>query len=310
MRYFLYYAGLSKDTHVEQVGVATSSDLKIWSYEGHSPIIRVKSQGVFDSEQTSNPCVLKHNGVYKMWYQGRSIDGLISICYAESIDGLSWTPGQNQILSPVVVGEQNFREGFHHPHVIYDKENATFKMWCVVYHNGLTSIGYCESKNGINWTEIQNTDLESKNEKLKYFYPFVMKDEGVYKMWFTERNGKKWQISFASSDDGKSWNLSTRNPIITKSYNSFTIFVFEAFAKLFGYCPNISLYGVGSPFVWKDGNKYFLIGHAVGPRGKLYIPMYESLDGLLWNKVKNNILPRPVTVWNSFFQADPFIYAE
>ncbi len=310
MKYFLYYAGLSKETRIEQVGVATSNDFKNWEYVGGKPIVPVKSQGVFDSEQTSNPCVLKHNGVYKMWYQGRSIDGAINICYTESKDGLFWNMNNKVVLSPKASNGVSFREGYHHPHVIFDDKSNEFKMWCVVYHNGLASIGYCQSSDGVQWKEVLETDLKSTDENLKYFYPCVLENKYGFKMWFTERIGKKWQICFASSSDGLKWDKSVKNPLLSSSFGFFSTFVLEAFAKFSGYCPKIPLYGIGSPFVWKEEGVYRLIGHAVGPRGKLYIPMYESNDGLSWIKIKNNILPIPTSEWNSFFQADPFIYAE
>ena len=130
-------------------------------------------------------------------------------------------------------------------------------------------------------------------------------------MWFTERIGNtRWQISYAESLDGVNWSKSPKNPIIAPFYNKLIAKFFEAVAKFTGLCGEIPLYGIASPFVWKDGEKYLLVGHEVGRRGKLYIPMYESRDGLLWKKLKNNILPEPSSEWNKFFQADPFIYVE
>ena len=69
-------------------------------------------------------------------------------------------------------------------------------------------------------------------------------------------------------------------------------------------------YGIGSPFVWKEGGNYYLLGREVGVRGKLYIPRYVSSDGIAWKKIKNNILPPSFEEWNKFFQADPFLYVE
>ncbi len=309
-KYFLYYAGFNKQTGEEQVGVAKSLDLNKWEYLGDKPQVPLKSQGLHDFRQTSNPCVLKHNGLYKMWYQGKSDSGFLSICYSESKDGLSWKAYDKAVLAPNLSGEPEFREGFQHPHVVFDENKNIFKMWCVVYKKGLTSIGFCESVNGLIWSEIKMTNIVSTDESLKYFYPFILKENNSYKMWFTERKDSIWQVSFASSLDGLNWEFYKNNPTISPSSIKPVALFFEAVAKLIGISFEVPIYGIGSPFVWKEGDKYMLIGHEVGPRGKLYIPLYLSEDGLSWKKIKNNILPKPDSTWNNFFQADPYLYVE
>lgn len=309
-KYLLYYAGFNDDSGEEQVGVATSDDFKVWNYIGDMPQIPLKSQGVNDSTQTSNPCVLKHDGIYKMWYQGKSKEGFLSVCYSESKDGLVWKSYDKPVLSPNLSSEPKFREGFQHPHVIFDKDKNIFKMWCVVYRNGLTSIGLCESVNGLVWTEMKLTSFVGKNEEHKYFYPFVMKEGNEYKAWYTERIGKKWQISFAKSNDGIDWEIYENNPVLSTSQSKLVCILLEGIAKISKYIFEIPIYGIGSPFVWKEEGKYKLIGHSVGPRGKLFIPLYESQDGYNWKRLNNNILPKSNSAWNKFFQADPFLYVE
>jgi hypothetical protein len=309
-KYFLYYAGYNNVTEKEQIGVATSSDFITWKWEGDLPKIPLKSQGVSDEVQTSNPCVLKHDGLYKMWYQGKSKEGLLSVCYAESKDGIDWKPYDKPVLSSKISEKPEFREGIQHPHVIFDTNKNRFVMWCVVYKKGLTSIGYCESVNGLVWTDLKFTSLVSNDPEHKYFYPFVVFEKGSYRMWYTERVGKKWTVSHTRSKDGITWDMSKNKPVVSTFYNSIFIFLLEAVAKITKYVFEIPIYGIGSPFVWKDKEKYNLIGHSVGPRGKLFISLYESVDGIKWVKKINNILPKPDTSWNEFFQADPFLYVE
>lgn len=309
-KYFLYYAGYNNLTLKEQIGVAVSKNLKEWEYIGSEPQVPLLSQGASDHSQTSNPCVLKHEDKFKMWYQGKSKEGFLSICYSESDDGINWKSYEKPVLAPSLSSEPIFREGYQHPHVIFDEKRNIFKMWCIVYKKGLTSIGFCESVNGLVWTSIVITSLSSEQEYHKYFYPFVMKDLNTYKMWFTERINNKWMVSYATSTDGILWNTYEKNPIISPFSNKILIIVFEIIARFFERYLEYPIYGIGSPFVWKNENKYFLIAHEVGPRGKLYIPLYESKDGISWNKKINNILPKPNSEWNNFFQADPFLYVE
>lgn len=312
MNYFLYYAGFNSDTEEEQVGVAKSKDLVNWNYINNKPVVPIGSQGIFDNDQTSNPCVLKHNGLYKMWYQGKSKDGLISICYAESKDGITWTPSKDPVFFPYKQETSHgYRDGFHHPHVVYDEKKNLFKMWFVFYKNNLTSFYYAESVNGLVWNDLEETNVTSTSEKTKYWYPFVLQENGLYRMWFTERRSNKmWLIHHAISKDGLNWDLNFSNPVIKKTKNIFSIFLFETLAKFFNQYFDLPIYGIGSPFVLKKDDRYFLFGHEVGPRGKLYISKYESLDGLNWKKKINNILSKPDSKWNDFFQGDPYLYVE
>lgn len=309
-KYSLYYAGYNNLTLKEQIGVAVSNDLNEWEYLGNQPQVPLGSQGANDYSQTSNPCVLKHDGKFKMWYQGKSKEGFLSICYSESDDGINWKSYEKAVLSPNFSNEPKFREGYQHPHVIFDSNKNRFVMWCIVYKSGLTSVGYCESVNGLIWTDIQLTSFVGRVFEHKYFYPYVIIEKEVYRMWYTERIGKKWQVSTAESKDGIKWDIYKENPVINTASNKLIRFVYEIIAKFTKYSVEISIYGVGSPFVWKEGNIYKLIAHSVGPRGKLFIPLYESVDGYSWTKVKNNILPKPNSEWNNFFQADPFLYVQ
>lgn len=310
MKYLLYYAGFNDNTKEEQIGVAESSDFNNWKYLNNEPIIPLKKQGIIDESQTSNPCVVKHDHIYKMWYQGKAKDGSVGICYCESKDGLSWGKSEPILLINQSSGS-GYREGFHHPHVIYDDSRKIFQMWYVFYKNNKVVISYTESSNGINWNETKETNIACVDESEKYWYPFVMKEKDVYRIWFTVRDkNRNWSIHHGISKDGIEWKFDISKPVIQKINLGFFYIVFEVIAKFFGVYIEFPVYGIGSPFVWKEDEKYYLIGHEVGPRGKLYIPRYSSIDGIRWNKINNNILPKPESKWNEFFQADPFIYVQ
>lgn len=307
MSYKLFYAGYNRNIEIEQIGLAISSNLKTWDYVGENPVIPVNSQGEGDESQTSNPCVIKHKDTYLMWYQGKSKDGKISICLATSPDGVNWKSNKKTVFSLDINTENKYREGFHHPHVIFD--NGIFKMWCVVYSDEITTLAYTESVDGLIWGDLKLTNIySSKNNK--YWYPFIFKENSIYRMWFTEKTKDGfWQIHYATSEDGLNWKLHNK-PAISPKSNMLTKFILELLAKVSGFIVQLDVYGIGSPYVWKEGNKYFLVGHSVGPRGKLFISLYVSSDGVGWKKVKNNIIHKPNTNWNNFFQADPYIYVE
>lgn len=310
MRYLLYYAGFNNVTKEEQIGVTESSDFINWKYLDNNPIIPLKKQGIIDESQTSNPCVLKQGEVYKMWYQGKSKDGTVGICYCESNDGLNWGKSEPILLINQYSGS-GYREGFHHPHVVYDDSRKIFQMWYVVYKKNSVVFSYTESSNGINWNETKDTNIACSDENIKYWYPFVIKENDLFRIWFTERDkNKNWFIHHASSKDGIIWDFDPKKPVIKKISLGLVSIALEFVAKFFNIYLELPIYGIGSPFVWKEDERYYLIGHEVGPRGKLYITRYSSFDGVKWSKITNNILNKPSSKWNKFFQADPFLYVQ
>lgn len=99
------------------------------------------------------------------------------------------------------------------PEVLFDQ--GKFKMWytsCVrwemehgkpkhYYH-----FKYAESGDGINWTRDGIVAIDFKNkEEYAFGVPRVIKEEGIYKMWYCYR-GEKYRIGYAESIDGINWN--------------------------------------------------------------------------------------------------------
>lgn len=93
-------------------------------------------------------------------------------------------------------------------------ENGIFKMWYASMdrwenrEDGLRhyyNIKYCESSDGTNWKRNGSVciDYENKNE-YAFGRPFVMKEDGIYKMWYAFR-GDYYIIGYAESFDGISW---------------------------------------------------------------------------------------------------------
>lgn len=78
-----------------RIKYAESTDGITWQREGKVAIeIQNEAEYAF-----SKPCVLKENGVYKMWYSFRGQPGLDAyrIGYAESLDGRNWTRHDEQV---------------------------------------------------------------------------------------------------------------------------------------------------------------------------------------------------------------------
>lgn len=102
------------------------------------------------------------------------------------------------------------------------KEGDLFRMWYIsfpsweMYGNKLEPIyvvKHATSKDGINWNCDDHVCVDSSYPGEAIGRPWVIKDEGKYKMWFSTRGiedyrtkeGKHYMIGYAESDDGINW---------------------------------------------------------------------------------------------------------
>jgi hypothetical protein len=89
-------------------------------------------------------------------------------------------------------------------------EEGGYKMW----YDGVnffdqTQIGLATSDDGTSWMKYSDNPVllggpeawDSSGEHA----PFVMKDSGLYKMWYEGNNGTVRQLGYATSPDGINW---------------------------------------------------------------------------------------------------------
>lgn len=306
--HFLYYAGLDRANGIEQIGVATSSDGRVWKRPFQAPIIPLGSAGVADELQTSNPCVLYREGRYRMWYQGKSADGYLNICYAESEDGLAWTARSVPVLSPPP-SASGPRAGYQQPHVLFDETRQRYRMWFTSEHAGRSWFAHAESQDGIAWDITAERLLEPTEpwEGDRLYYPFVRKTAtGAWELWYTARTkGHNWTICKAESRDGKTWEKDGAPVLPTHLPGKGYKFL----AELLGWFPLggfRAAYGSGSPFLYEEDGTRMLLTHDSGPRYRLSLARYQYTDGN-FHCLERGILKRGASAWDSYFQADPFL---
>ena len=67
-------------------------------------------------------------------------------------------------------------------------------------------IKYAESNDGISWKRDGRIALNFKNDQeYAMSRPFVIKESGIYKMWYSYR-GDAYRIGYAESSDAIQWN--------------------------------------------------------------------------------------------------------
>ncbi|MBX9767565.1 MAG: hypothetical protein K2X47_09875, partial [Bdellovibrionales bacterium] len=99
------------------------------------------------------------------------------------------------------------------PFVLF--ENGLFRMWYASMdnwkleadgsHRHYYNLKYAESLDGLRWERngIVAINYESASE-YAFGRPFVLKENGVYKMWYAYR-GESYRIGYAESSDGTQW---------------------------------------------------------------------------------------------------------
>lgn len=102
-------------------------------------------------------------------------------------------------------------------------ENDKWRMWYVSgvewIHKDLPryNIKYAESNDGINWVREGKVCIDFKSEKENALArPCVIKEDDIYKMWFSYK-GDNYRIGYAESEDGLKWERRDEKAGITIS---------------------------------------------------------------------------------------------
>jgi predicted GH43/DUF377 family glycosyl hydrolase len=178
----------------------------------------------WEGDELNRPTVIQKDGIYHMWYSGQMQpymeDGLSSIGYATSKDGLHWERPHQR---PVMTYDQPWEEhAVMCPYVIFDDEDQNYKMW---YSGGSNhepdAIGYAESADGIHWEKYPQNPILAKSaqhqwEQHKALGSYVLKHDGWYYMFYIgHMHEERASVGLARSRDGKTqWKKHRSNPLI------------------------------------------------------------------------------------------------
>lgn len=255
-----------------QVGLAESGDGITWTKHASNPLVGAGDPGEWDSLYRGQLAILKDGSLYKMWFSGGPDSGPWQTGYATSTNGLDWNiyPG-NPVLPAGGSGDWDEMES-DGPTVILD--GGIYKMW---YHGcnadySVCSIGYATSTNGIDWSKYGGNPVLTPGNPGDWdeggiLWPYVVKNGGVYEMWY-DSNG---QIGLATSPDGIVWTKSASNPVLTTGWDGV---------------------GVIGQSVLLEGST-FRMWFRSGTGANLGIGYAESTDGIVWTMPYSNPVLRP-----------------
>ena len=190
------------------IGAASSPDGLTWTRLSDAPVL-TPTQG-WESGTVSAPCVVFHDGLFRLWYSAGANGTRIGVAtgtaigYAESVDGLTWTKPRD---APVLTAWQPWESGaVSSPTVVVDRTVARtiYRLWYTGNRPGDpfvddASVGYAGSLNGLDWEkaeppvnpvlqELFPLDFEGISDYLLYdeCQPTVVRDGDLWVMVYIQ----------------------------------------------------------------------------------------------------------------------------
>lgn len=130
--YYLFYNAKNRTDRpwVEQIGVATSHDLKQWTRFPGNPLLSTGPEWAFDDLFASDPCVLKHQDIWIMFYFGNSSDGHARDGAAFSYDLIHWEKATEILID--VGPDGSIDSKYAHKPGIITKDGHLYHFYCAV----------------------------------------------------------------------------------------------------------------------------------------------------------------------------------
>lgn len=170
--------------------------------------------GAFDDSGVTSGSFSEINGQRAYFYTGWSLTKTVPMNNSIGLALFNKGTGTFERIANGPVMTRSLYEPYSCASPFVLKDNGKYRMWYASMDkweevNGeplhFYNLKYAESDDGINW--IRNNavaiNYESKNE-YAFGRPFVLKENGVYKMWYAFR-GDHYRIGYAESADGFKW---------------------------------------------------------------------------------------------------------
>ena len=224
----IYYSTRTKDvvSYPYYIDVE-AGNLENKLYVATEPIFEPGRRGTFDDSGITMTSIVKIDEHRKLlyycgWNRKVSVSYSLSIGCAEVLDDkvyrkISEGPiMERSMYNPVAVSA---------PMVI--KDGDMFRMWYISFlswdefkgrYEPIYVVKHAFSQDGINWNCDDKICIDAEYYGEAIGRPWVIKDDGIYKMWFSTRgiedyrskDGKHYMIGYAESADGLKWE---RKPI-------------------------------------------------------------------------------------------------
>mgnify|MGYP001343491810 CR=1 FL=1 len=230
-QYRMWFGGTARDRSRDGIGYATSEDGQQWTRADENPLLSGEGVGYWD-QYVGWPDVVYHDGLYRMWYRGDqwiSPSGpiVLSLGYAESVDGVTWSPDPGSpVLGPSAAGQW---DDTYISSGTTIRETSGYRMWYTGCSETRCQVGVATSVDGLTWVRSTPSPVVAVGptgawDSRYVFNPIVLLDSGVYHLWYSGSSTltpTSYSIGHATSADGLTWTKDPANPLLAPTPNAW-----------------------------------------------------------------------------------------
>lgn len=173
------------------------------------PVLEPGQLGLFDDCGVSLSSFCPQNGL--LYYLGWNLPKTVPFCNRIGAASLSGTRCDRISRLPVLPPSESEPFSFGYPFVM--KFGGSYKMWYDTNFewSSNSTTGYrftlrsASSVDGINWVRDNVDVLPQEGDEWAISRPWVLEDQGVFKMWYSINTSGKYRIGYAESPDGLAW---------------------------------------------------------------------------------------------------------
>ena len=235
----IYYATRNSDgkSNVSYIEVDKDNPQKIL-FENPKPLFEFGKLGAFDDSGVMPSSIItvgdKKYLYYIGWTTRQTVPYQNAIGLAISEDGGRTFKRFSE--GPIIT--VNHKEPYFSGTSYVIVEDGVFKMWylsCTGWEifdgkpEPVYNIKYAESNDGMNWNQTGKVAIELNNDEGGLVSASVIKENGLYKMWFGKRKksdyrentNNTYRIGYAESSDGIDWERKDESAGIDVSENGW-----------------------------------------------------------------------------------------
>jgi hypothetical protein len=214
--YRIYFASRDEQnrSHVSFVDVNINAPKEILRVS-EKPVLAPGPLGHFDDHGVYCASIVRHDARLFMYYIGWNPGAKSPLFYSSIGLAVSEDGGESyrkMFKAPILARSEHDPCLVTSPCVLLD--DGRWRMWYVsgfkweAESDGLHSyyhIKYAESADGINWERNGLVSIDHRPGERNIARPCVVRDQGLYRMWYSYSEGEGYRIGYAESSQGYDW---------------------------------------------------------------------------------------------------------
>jgi hypothetical protein len=176
------------------------------------PVLRLGTLGTFDDHGVTGGCLVERHGVFYFYYTGWTLGVTVPFYFYTGLAVGNDTDGyKRQSLAPLLPRSSvdPYINGV--PSIVI--EDDVWNMWYISATHWEIVNGsprhfylpkYAHSEDGLHWQTEDKRCLEFGDGEYAFSRPHVIKEDGIYKMWYAVR-GDVYRLGYAESTNRVDW---------------------------------------------------------------------------------------------------------